>query len=503
MAITSVEEALASERSLIRESLASVQIKKDIGDEGATEEPEAVDEEEAGIDWEVEEEDEGDTPPDTSAMNEFIREELDANLQEMRRTIQELITNVWAEDERFRRHLEEKDLGLVEEAIARMEDTIESAIHDRIPETSSDRTFQADRPDTPTTMEVTAAATIPDVDLDELTERVNGLHHMVTDDRQEIADFIHSADQTIRTLKERMTERMDTIDSNLAQRRIHIDDRFSELTQGLDSLRVSVELRLSEMERTGVPERIPAPSRASPPPAPEPAPKREERPPPTYSPDATCSLKGYCFRCQDHLDIEDIEFFIMRNHRVGVKGRCMTCGTKVSRILRRSELQDLCTLDPGMTGFIEDVDETMPAPRPPEEIDLFEVSEERAPTPVADTLVFDENKVTPPAIEHTVIEESTSPVPSFEPTEVVESYSPTPALEPPIIEEKEPEITTTEPPVVDEVIPPTPEPVRGYCLKCRMKVVMGNPEERTIRSGRRTLTGTCPECGKRISKLVR
>jgi len=35
----------------------------------------------------------------------------------------------------------------------------------------------------------------------------------------------------------------------------------------------------------------------------------------------------------------------------------------------------------------------------------------------------------------------------------------------------------------------------AYCMRCQTKRVMKNPRRVTTQSGRRALTGTCPECG--------
>ena len=38
--------------------------------------------------------------------------------------------------------------------------------------------------------------------------------------------------------------------------------------------------------------------------------------------------------------------------------------------------------------------------------------------------------------------------------------------------------------------------VEAYCVKCRTKREMKNPEPVTMKNGRPASKGTCPECGK-------
>ena len=36
--------------------------------------------------------------------------------------------------------------------------------------------------------------------------------------------------------------------------------------------------------------------------------------------------------------------------------------------------------------------------------------------------------------------------------------------------------------------------VEAYCVKCRLKKEMKNPEETTLKNGRPAMKGTCPTC---------
>ena len=38
----------------------------------------------------------------------------------------------------------------------------------------------------------------------------------------------------------------------------------------------------------------------------------------------------------------------------------------------------------------------------------------------------------------------------------------------------------------------------AYCVKCREKREIKNPEEVTLKNGRPAVKGTCPECGTKV-----
>jgi hypothetical protein len=41
----------------------------------------------------------------------------------------------------------------------------------------------------------------------------------------------------------------------------------------------------------------------------------------------------------------------------------------------------------------------------------------------------------------------------------------------------------------------------GYCVKCKAKREMQDPEEITMKNGRPATKGTCPECGTKMFKI--
>ncbi|OLD73065.1 MAG: hypothetical protein AUF61_02050 [Chloroflexi bacterium 13_1_20CM_66_33] len=43
--------------------------------------------------------------------------------------------------------------------------------------------------------------------------------------------------------------------------------------------------------------------------------------------------------------------------------------------------------------------------------------------------------------------------------------------------------------------------VTGYCLKCKKKVDISNPQHITMKNGKPATTGTCPTCGTKIYKI--
>ena len=49
--------------------------------------------------------------------------------------------------------------------------------------------------------------------------------------------------------------------------------------------------------------------------------------------------------------------------------------------------------------------------------------------------------------------------------------------------------------------------MQGYCLKCREKREMQDPQEVTLKNGRAAMQGTCPVCGtialgKKVEPMV-
>ena len=43
--------------------------------------------------------------------------------------------------------------------------------------------------------------------------------------------------------------------------------------------------------------------------------------------------------------------------------------------------------------------------------------------------------------------------------------------------------------------------VQAYCVKCKAKRDMENPEEITMKNGRPATTGKCPACGTKMFKI--
>jgi DNA-directed RNA polymerase subunit RPC12/RpoP len=43
--------------------------------------------------------------------------------------------------------------------------------------------------------------------------------------------------------------------------------------------------------------------------------------------------------------------------------------------------------------------------------------------------------------------------------------------------------------------------VSGYCLKCKKKVDMKDPQQITMKNGKPATTGSCPTCGTKIYKI--
>jgi predicted GH43/DUF377 family glycosyl hydrolase len=59
-------------------------------------------------------------------------------------------------------------------------------------------------------------------------------------------------------------------------------------------------------------------------------------------------------------------------------------------------------------------------------------------------------------------------------------------------------ITESAPAETDEV----EKPVQGYCLKCRKKAIIKNPNQVVFKNMRRAIKGVCPRCGKNIVKFM-
>ena len=41
----------------------------------------------------------------------------------------------------------------------------------------------------------------------------------------------------------------------------------------------------------------------------------------------------------------------------------------------------------------------------------------------------------------------------------------------------------------------------AYCVKCKKKVEVKNPQQITMKNGRQALKGTCPSCGTGVFKI--
>ena len=45
------------------------------------------------------------------------------------------------------------------------------------------------------------------------------------------------------------------------------------------------------------------------------------------------------------------------------------------------------------------------------------------------------------------------------------------------------------------------EPMEAYCLKCRTKREMNDPQPYTMKNGKNATTGICPVCGTKMFKI--
>ena len=43
--------------------------------------------------------------------------------------------------------------------------------------------------------------------------------------------------------------------------------------------------------------------------------------------------------------------------------------------------------------------------------------------------------------------------------------------------------------------------MQGYCMKCKTKREMNNPEQVTMKNGRPATKGICPTCGTKMFKI--
>ncbi|MBQ0104767.1 MAG: hypothetical protein KBT47_01885 [Armatimonadetes bacterium] len=43
--------------------------------------------------------------------------------------------------------------------------------------------------------------------------------------------------------------------------------------------------------------------------------------------------------------------------------------------------------------------------------------------------------------------------------------------------------------------------MEAYCVKCKAKKEMKNPQEITMKNGRPATTGVCPDCGTKMFKI--
>ncbi|MBI5231854.1 MAG: hypothetical protein HY876_06790 [Coriobacteriales bacterium] len=41
----------------------------------------------------------------------------------------------------------------------------------------------------------------------------------------------------------------------------------------------------------------------------------------------------------------------------------------------------------------------------------------------------------------------------------------------------------------------------AYCVKCKAKKEIQNPEDTTLKNGRPATKGTCPDCGTKIMRI--
>jgi uncharacterized Zn finger protein (UPF0148 family) len=46
-----------------------------------------------------------------------------------------------------------------------------------------------------------------------------------------------------------------------------------------------------------------------------------------------------------------------------------------------------------------------------------------------------------------------------------------------------------------------PDMAEAYCVKDKMKVEVQNPQQITMKNGKKALQGTCPKCGTKVFKI--
>jgi uncharacterized Zn finger protein (UPF0148 family) len=47
-----------------------------------------------------------------------------------------------------------------------------------------------------------------------------------------------------------------------------------------------------------------------------------------------------------------------------------------------------------------------------------------------------------------------------------------------------------------------PKMVEAYCVKCRSKREIQNPQEITLKNGRKAIKGVCPVCGTTLYRIL-
>jgi len=45
--------------------------------------------------------------------------------------------------------------------------------------------------------------------------------------------------------------------------------------------------------------------------------------------------------------------------------------------------------------------------------------------------------------------------------------------------------------------------MEAYCVKCKTKRPMSNPERVVLKNGRHAMKGTCPVCGTKLTRFVK
>jgi DNA-directed RNA polymerase subunit RPC12/RpoP len=44
---------------------------------------------------------------------------------------------------------------------------------------------------------------------------------------------------------------------------------------------------------------------------------------------------------------------------------------------------------------------------------------------------------------------------------------------------------------------------QGYCMKCKKKVDIKNAAKRTLKNGRKAMSGTCPKCSTKVFRFLK